>query len=288
MRQDNLLPTFRAPAGACDAHFHIFGYPTVYPYQDPKLRYKPPYAPLSEYMKTANRLGFERFVVVQPSAYGRDNSCLVDAMKELGVSKCRAIVDVDDDVSDTELEKLNALGARGVRINVSPIHPYEDGLADRLLKRIGRMEARCAEIGWQLDFLLPGWLTEHLIERMSKLKVNFTLAHMGMLLAKDGPNQPGLNRLIDLLVNGNGHCWIKLTAVYRMSKVPGYTDAEPIVHRLMDAALNRLIWGSDDPHASFADQVGSVELFNLLGEWAPDEASRKAILLDNPVKLYGF
>ena len=115
MRQDNLLPTFIAPAGACDAHFHIFGDTTVYPYQDPKLRYKPPYAPLSEYMKTANRLGFERFVVVQPSAYGRDNSCLVDAMKELGVSKCRAIVDVDDDVSDTELEKLNALGARGVR-----------------------------------------------------------------------------------------------------------------------------------------------------------------------------
>lgn len=288
MRQDDLLPTFRPPADACDAHFHVFGDSALYPYQDPKLRYKPPYAPLSEYMKTANRLGFERFVIVQPSAYGRDNSCLVDAMEKLGSSRCRAIVDVDDDVSDTELARLNALGARGVRINVSPIHPYEDGLEERLLKRINRMESRCLEIGWQLDFLLPGWLTERLLERMSTLKVNFTLAHMGMFLAKDGPGQSGLNRLVDLLVNGNGHCWIKLTAAYRMSKVPGYTDAEPIVHRLMDAALDRLIWGSDDPHASFADQVGSVELFNLLGQWAPDAASRQAILLDNPVKLYGF
>ena len=73
-----------------------------------------------------------------------------------------------------------------------------------------------------------------------------------------------------------------------MSKVPGYTDAQPVVQRLMDAAPNRLIWGSDDPHASFADQVGSVELFNLLGQWAPDAASRQAILVDNPAQLFGF
>ena len=288
MRQDDLAPTFRPPAGACDAHFHVFGDPAVYPYQDPKLRYKPPYAPLSDYLQTAQRLGFERFVVVQPSAYGRDNSCMVDAMKELGVARCRGIVDVADDVSDTELARLDALGVRGVRINVSPVHPYEAGLAERLMERIDRMEARCAAIGWHLDFLLPGWLTERLLDRMATLKVDFTLAHMGMFLAKDGPGQPGLNRLVDLLVNGNGHCWIKLTAVYRMSKVPGYTDAQPVVQRLMDAAPNRLIWGSDDPHASFADQVGSVELFNLLGQWAPDAASRQAILVDNPAQLFGF
>jgi 2-pyrone-4,6-dicarboxylate lactonase len=285
--KETTQPAFRAPPGACDAHFHVFWPAEQYPARDPKLRYKPPFAPLAEYRELAARLGFERFVFVQPSAYARDNSCMLDAMKEMG-GRCRGIVDVNEDAPDAELARLHAAGVRGVRVNVSPIHPREAGLAEQLLKRVERLEPRCAELGWQLDFLTPGWLTEELMPKLRRLKVDFTLAHMGMFLARDGAQQPGFRKLLDLLRTGDGRCYVKLTGVYRMSQAPGFADAAPMARALIEAAPERIIWGSDYPHLSFADKVGSIELFNLLGEWAPDAAQRRKILVDNPARLFGF
>jgi predicted TIM-barrel fold metal-dependent hydrolase len=271
--------------GACDSHFHVFGPADRYPARDPKLRYQPPYAPLEDYLGWAEKNGFERFVLVQPSAYARDNSCMLDAMKAIR-HPCRAIVDVDENAPDGLLADLHELGVRGVRVNVSPIHPREEGLGAKLEPRIDRLEARCAELGWQLDFLFPGWLTEEMLPRMARLKVDFTLAHMGMFLAKDGPGQAGFRDLIDMLKSSRGYA--KLTGVYRMSKAAGFLDAKPMAQALMSAVPDRLIWGSDYPHLSFADQVGSDELFALLADWAPDEAMRRKILVENPTRLFGF
>jgi len=271
--------------GACDTHFHVFGPADRYPARDPKLRYKPPHAPLEDYLAHARQMGFERFVLVQPSAYLRDNSCMLDAMRQL--PGCRGIVDIDEKAPDAELQKMHALGVRGVRINVSPIHPPEAGLAQKLLPRIERLDARCAELGWSLDFLLPGWLTAELLARMEKLKAPFTMAHMGMFLAKDGPSQLGFQRLIRMLKGKIGYA--KLTGVYRMSQVPGFADAAPMARALIEAAPERLIWGSDYPHLSFADQVTSEQLFALLKQWcAGDQLALQKILVNNPAKLYGF
>ena len=279
-------PAFRAPALSCDCHFHVFGPAERYPYGT-DLRYPPPLAPLSEYLALARHLGFERFVFVQPSAYGRDNACMLDAMREVG-ARCRGIVDVDENVPDARLEQLHSAGVRGVRINVSPVKTPEPGFAAKLLPRIERLDARCAEIGWQLDFLLPGWLTAELMGTLRVLRSRFTLAHMGMFLARDGVMQPGFQQLLALLRSGNGRCWVKLTGVYRMSTAAGFADATAMAVALIDAASDRIIWGSDYPHLSFADTVGSVELFNLLARWAPDEAVRQKILVDNPRQLFGF
>ena len=284
---DEGAPDFRAPPLSCDAHFHVFGPAERYPY-GADLRYAPPLAPLTEVRALAGKLGIERFVFVQPSAYGRDNRCMLDAMREVDPAVRRGIVDIDENVPDAELERLNALGVRGVRINVSPIAPREPGFSKTMLPRIERFDARFAEIGWQLDFLTPGWLTSELMPAMKKLKVDFTIAHMGMYLAKDGPQQRGFQDLIDMLKHGEGRCYVKLTGVYRMSAAPGFADAAPMARALIEAAPDRLIWGSDYPHLSFADKVGSVELFNLLGQWAPDEATRRKILVDNPQRLFGF
>ena len=275
----------RRAALICDAHFHVFGPPERYPARDPKLRYKPPLAPLADYLRLARKLGIERFVFVQPSAYGRDNACMLDAMREVG-GRCRGIVDIDEHVPDAELARLHALGVRGVRINVSPVHPIERGLKEKLIPRIRKLESRFVENGWQLDFLLPGWLTAELLPVLAELKVDFTLAHMGMFLAKDGPAQPGFRALLKVL--GSSRCWVKLTGVYRMSQQPGFADAAPLARALIEEAPGRLIWGSDYPHLSFADKVGSMELFNLLADWAPDEATRRKILVDNPARLFGF
>jgi len=257
-----------------------------YPYGT-DLRYPPPLAPLEDYLALCGLLGIERYVFVQPSAYGRDNTCMLDAMREVG-AKCRGIVDIEENAPDAELARLHAAGVRGVRINVSPVKPHTPGFSATMLPRIDRLHARCTELGWQLDFLTPGWLTSELMPVFKKLKCDFTIAHMGMYLAKDGVKQSGFQELLDLLRHGEGRCWIKLTGVYRMSVAPGFADAAPHARALIETAPDRIIWGSDYPHLSFADKVGSVELFNLLGQWAPTDAARKQILVDSPQRLFRF
>jgi 2-pyrone-4,6-dicarboxylate lactonase len=281
-------PDFRSPPGGCDAHFHVFGPAGRYPYDQADLRYAPPLAPLEDFLALARELGIDRFVFVQPSAYGRDNRCMLDAMREVGTQNCRGIVDIDENAPDAELSRLDALGVRGVRINMSPVKPFESGFAPKLLPRIARLAVRCAEIGWHLDFLTPGWLTTELMPTLRKLKLDFTLAHFGMFQSKDGVDQPGFRQLLELLRHGERRCWVKLTGAYRMSAAGGFADAAPMARALIEAAPDRVIWGSDYPHLSFADKVDSVELWNLLGKWAPDEASRRRILADNPQHLFKF
>ncbi len=279
-------PEFKVPSLSCDSHFHVFGPAERYPYGT-DIRYQPPLAPLADYLKLARQLGCERFVFVQPSAYGRDNACLLDAMREMGAT-CRGIVDIDEDAPDAELERLNRAGVRGVRVNVNPIKPPEPGFSKTMLARIERLDARLSGIGWMLDFLTPGWLTRELLPVMKRLKCRFTVAHMGMFLAKDGSKQPGFQEFLGLLRDRGERCWVKFTGVYRMSVAPGFADAAPMARALIEAVPDRIIWGSDYPHLSFADKVGSVELFNLLGKWAPDAAIRKKILVENPEQLFGF
>jgi len=283
-------PAFRAPPLACDAHFHVFGPADRYPHGgvNEKLRYTPPLAPLSDYLELAKHLGIERFVFVQPSAYGRDNACMLDAMREIGLKRCRGIVDVDENAPDSLLAEMNALGVRGVRVNVSPVKPPEPGFSATMRPRIERLDARLHELGWHLDFLAPGWLTEELLPIFAKMRCSFSVAHMGMFLAKDGPQQRGFQKLIDIVKNGDGRMWVKFTGTYRMGTLPTMADTLPMARALIEGAPNRLIWGSDYPHLSFADKVGSVQLFNLLGDWAPDETTRRKILVDNPAALFGF
>ena len=270
----------------CDSHFHVFGDRARYPVIK-ELRYEPPVAPLEDYLAHAKELGIERYVFVQPSAYGRDNRCMLDAMREVGPERCRGIVDIDEEVADSELEQMHALGVRGVRINVNPVKQAEPGFSKTILARIKKLDARCAELGWMLDFLTPGWLTRELIPTMKKLASPFSVAHLGMFPAKDGVKQPGFREFLDFHAR-HPSCWVKLTGVYRFSSDPQFKDSIPLARALIAAAPRRAIWGSDYPHLSFADKVTTERLFKLLGEWAPDEAARRRILTENPEKCFGF
>ena len=265
----------------CDSHFHVFGPPERYPYAG-DLRYKPPQAPSSDYLALARGLGMERHVFVQPSAYGRDNACMLDAMRELGPAKCRGIVDVDEHAPDIALERLHAAGVRGVRVNVNPIKAPAPEFSKSLLPRIQRLDARCAELGWMLDFLTPGWLTRELLPTLARLKSPFSIAHMGMFLAKE----PVPRDFVEFCKK-HPACWVKLTGVYRISTAPGFADAAPLAQALIAALPDRVIWGSDYPHLSFP-HVHTDELFALLKSWAPQESVRRRILEDNPARLFGF
>lgn len=282
-------PAYTAPRHACDAHFHVFGHEAQYPFDATDLRYKPPYTPLPAYLALARRLGFTRFVFVQPSSYGMDNSCMLDAMREMGPAVSRGIVHLDErTATDAEIADLHALGVRGVRINISPIRKPEAGLADALRPRIVALAERLRSAGWHIDFLLPGWLITELMPTLRALPVAFSVAHLGLFPASAGVDQGGFQEFLDLVDDGSGRCWVKLTGIYRFSTAPGFADVAPFAHALMERVPQQLIWGSDYPHLSFHDTVGSVQLYNLLGEWAPDPALRQRILADNPARLFEF
>ncbi len=283
-----LTPAFAAPTGACDAHFHVFGPRQKYPHVTTDLRYDPPYEPLDKYLALARRLGFQRFVLVQPSAYGLDNSCLLDAMAAIEPSLRRGIVHLDETKpNDATLANWHALGVRGVRINVSPVRQPEAGLADAIRPKIVRTGEICRELGWHIDLLLPGWLIGELMATLRSLPVAFTVAHMGLYPAKDGVKQKGFQDFLMLFRESKG-CWVKLTGVYRFSQDPTFADIRPFVDALIATAPDRLIWGTDFPHLSFHDRVGTIQLYNMLGAWAPDAALRKRILADNPARLFEF
>jgi predicted TIM-barrel fold metal-dependent hydrolase len=271
---------------ACDAHFHVFGPKERYPYSS-DLRYTPPSAPLEDYLAHARELGIGRYVFVQPSAYGRDNRCMLDAMRAVGTQSCRGIVDIAEDAPEAELERLDAAGVRGVRINVNPIKPPEPGFSMSLMTRIRTLDAKCAARGWMLDFLAPGWLTRELIPVFRDLKSRYSIAHLGMFPAMAGPQQPGFMEFVNL-VRGCERCWVKLTGAYRISLEPGFTDTVPLARALIAAAPGRMIWGSDYPHLSFSDRVDSRRLFALLEDWAPDKRVRVQILVENPLRCFGF
>ncbi len=278
-------PNFEVPSLACDTHFHVFGPKEKFPYGS-ELRYTPPLAPLENYLALADQLNMERMVFIQPSAYGKDNTCMLEAMYAVG-DNCRGIVDIDDDAPEEELERLNALGVRGIRINVSPYKTYEAGFSQKIISRVKPLAERAKRIGWHVQFLSPGWLVQELIPTLRELPIPYVIDHMGLFPAKNGIEQPGFRELLRLL--GEGQCWVKLTGVYRMSTdIPEFKDAAPFAQALVDTAPDRILWGSDYPHLTFDDKVDSLSLFNLLKVWVPDPTQRKKILVDNPINLFGF
>lgn len=284
MHEENVQPAYKAPPDACDTHFHVFGPLDKYPVAS-RSRYEPPYAPLDEYMELAKKLGIERLVFVQPSAYGTDNKYMLESMAKVNVP-CRGIVDIDENCPDALIESLHAQGVRGVRINTSPVAPHDPDRPRQLTNRVKTLERRTKDLGWVLEFLGPAWLTQAMMPLMRELEMNYILCHIGMFLAKNGPDQPGYEEMIELA--RSGRCWLKLTGPYRFAEAPEFAGSGEMVGKLTATVPDRLIWGTDHPHLSFADKVGSVQLFNLLGAWIPDEAIRRKVLVDNPAKLFGF
>ena len=286
---DGLEPAYAVPRNACDAHFHLFGPADKYPHVTTDLRYRPPDAPLAEYLTIARGLGFERFVFVQPSAYGLDNACMLDAMAELDPAIRRGIAHLDEtNARDADLARWHDIGVRGVRINISPIRKPEAGLAEALGPKIVRTAEICRELGWHVDLLLPGWLVVELMPTLHELPVAFAVAHMGLFPASEGPSQEGFRDFLALVGDGSGRCWVKLTGIYRFSQARGYADVKPFAQALIATAPEQMIWGSDFPHLSFHDKVGTIELYNKLADWAPDAATRQHILADNPARLFEF
>jgi len=272
-------------AGICDAHLHVFGPKEEFPVVAGAL-YEPPVAPLEAYLSVAQPLGIGRFVLVQPSVYGNDNRCLLGALDALGPTIARGVVDVGGLRPPDEL--LSDWHRRGVRAFRLHTHgPARPGVADRWVADLDRAAGMAADLGWHLDLLAPGWLTEALMPALARLNVDFCLAHLGLLAADDGMKWTGFQRLLNL-VREQPSCWIKLTGLYRVSTRADCADVAPMVEALAAAAPDRLVWGTDFPHVLAAGGIDTAtQLQRLLG-WIPAGPVRHKILWRNAARLYGF
>ena len=181
----------RSPLGPiCDTHLHIFGDRQKYPLAG-ELRSEPPDAPLERFLKEAEAEGVTRMVFDQPSHYGLDNSCMLDAIATVGLDRARAIAAVDaDTVTDAELEALDARGVRGIRVNFG-YRSTDRAITGQAAEQATKLAPRAAALGWHLEFLVPNWSLKELIPMLEKLPCDFSVGHMGVFAAALGVEQEG-------------------------------------------------------------------------------------------------
>jgi predicted TIM-barrel fold metal-dependent hydrolase len=285
--QGNYLPHLKQvktprvipPAGSCDCHCHIFGNQREFPLSSDRS-YTPGEASREDYLSMLSTIGFDRTVIVQPSVYGFDNSCTIGAVVAFGLHRARAIVQVPADVDAARLRELHAAGARGVRF----ITMAKGGAALDDLQAIAR---KIAAFDWHLQMYLPPETWEELTPVLRALPVQVVIDHMGQVTADRPDDDPGRRTILRLLESPR--FWIKLCG-YRVSAAGyPYADVAPWARRLVAAASDRCVWGTDWPHPNLQDHMpDDGELLDLFAEWVPGEAQRRAILVDNPVRLYGF
>jgi 2-pyrone-4,6-dicarboxylate lactonase len=272
-------PIFLMPSGAWDMHVHIFGPPDRYPHVE-KPHYTLPDGTLTQYRSLMPLVGIERFVLVQPSYYGTNNSCLLDTLIDVG-DLARGVVMIEPDISDAELDRLHLCGVRAVRLDLFKRAREPQAAVKRYIMETA---ARVAPLGWHLQFYAPGYVVRDLIGFFRTLQIDFVIDHMGYMLEEDGLRSEDFSALLDLLESG--HCYLKLSGAYRIAKQRGYEIVEPIAKAIVDRAPDRAVWGSDWPHISYSDR-DTGELVNLLERWAPSEGVRRKILVDNPNHLFG-
>ena len=239
---------------------------------------------LPAYEHMLQTLGIERAVLVQPSIYGTDNTVLLDAMARMG-SRSRGVAVVPDNVSDDELERLHQAGIRGVRVNVVDVAEAKGVIAMAPLEKLA---SRIRRYGWHVEFLMHADHFPQLDRLFANFPVDIVLGHLGYMKTDKGITNDGFQALLRLMKDGKA--WVKLTGPYRISTQPlPHPDTIEFAHALLDAASNRVVWGTDWPHVMVKGAMpNDGELADLLLDWVPDERLRERVLAENPAKLYGF
>jgi predicted TIM-barrel fold metal-dependent hydrolase len=269
--------TLKAPPLACDCHQHIFD-PVRFPFLRPGTESD---ATVADYRLLQRRLGTTRNVIATPKEYVNDNRVTLDAIAQFAPN-ARGLASVDPSITDAELESLKKGGMNGVRFLLL------GGDAAGTINKIQTLASRVNEMGWHIDF---GISADQIIAT-EDLLMNFpaviAIDHMARIPEPAGVNHPAyaiVRRLID-----KGRTWVKLSLAGGDSKVgpPAYTDVVKLAQAYVQAAPERVVWGTNWPHPNEATKPDDAMIFDLLSEYAPDEATRHRILVENPAVLYGF
>ncbi|MES2183865.1 MAG: amidohydrolase family protein [Pseudomonadota bacterium] len=279
--QEGARPHTPVPPDACDCHMHVYDgrYPAA-----AGARLRPPDASVADYRRLQQRIGTRRTVLVTPSTYGTDNRCMLVALAELGTA-ARGVAVVDAAVSDAELARLGALGVRGVRFNLSL------GSANTAAELLP-LAHRIAALGWHVQLLMAPDALCALAGVLRRLPVPVVFDHLGRIAPADAGRHPAHRLLLDLL--GTGRAWVKLSGGYIVS--PSHAVDDPALAALarsyIDAAPERVLWGSDWPHATASAGLhpmpDDAQQLDVLAGWSRDGRTLQGVLVDNPQALYGF
>jgi len=286
---------FDVPPGACDCHVHVFGDPKRYPFFSGRT-YSPETATTEELRQLLSALRLERVVIVQPSVYGADNSCTVDAIRELG-NRARGVAVIGEKTSDAELDALAKAGIRGIRLNLATAGITDPAAARQ---RFDGAAARAGSRNWHIQFNTQPSIIEALSTQLLASPVPLVIDHFGGATAARGLQQPGFAALVNLVKSGKAY--VKISgAADSVSQQGDLADVAPLARALVAANPQRILWGTNWPHPGSSPVTGrkSTDLalhvhtddgkvLNMLPVWVPDAATRKLILVDNPARLYGF
>ena len=271
-------PKLKAPANSCDCHHHI--YDAKYPV-DPRATLRPGDAFVGDYREFQKRIGTSRNVVVTPSTYGTDNRVTLNAVEAFGPT-ARAVVVVDDAVTDGELKRMHADGARGIRFNLAQAGATTPEMVEPLSNRVN-------ELGWHIQINATAAKIMEIMPILQRVPSPIVFDHLAHIPEPDGINHPLFGQIRALI--DKGRTWVKLSGAYQDTKIgpPTYADSTAVAQAYVKAAPERLVWGSDWPHPSEREnKPDDAVLFDLLLVWAPEEAVRHRILVENPAILYDY
>jgi D-galactarolactone isomerase len=269
-------PKLKLPANACDCHMHIYD-GGRFPPARPGARMQPD-AAVADYRLLQRRIGSSRTVVVTPAAYHTDNAVTLDAIAQLG-PQARGVAVVHPGVTDAELKRMADSGVCGIRFT-----QFDPRTAATTLDMIEPLARRVEPLGWHVQIHLRSDQIEAAADLLQRLPGTVVFDHLGRL--SGGVNDPAFTVIRRMLERGR--TWMKLSGAYMFGAPPTYTEALPIARAYIAAAPERVVWGSDWPHPTEAEKPDDAVLLDLLSDWAPDDAMRHRILVENPAALYGF
>jgi predicted TIM-barrel fold metal-dependent hydrolase len=288
-------PSFTVPKGACDCHTHVFGPANRYPWWSGR-KYTPPDASIADLLAHQRAMHFDRVVIVHPSPYGTDNSCTLDAIRQIGPA-ARGVAVIGPETSETELQDMHAAGIRGVRLNLETAGQHDPAVARR---QIEETAARVAPLGWHVQTYTSLAVLAPLHDAILALPTPLVVDHFGRAMAKDGVEQPGFDALLSLVRSGKAY--VKISGAHRVSdRAPDFPDLAPIARALLAANPDRIVWGSDWPHpgGGRGDRpIEAIEPFhpeddgrgvNRVAAWARGDLGLiRRVLVENPARLYDF
>jgi len=220
---------------------------------------------------------------VQPSTYGIDNRCFIDALGQLGVA-ARGVAVVDTEVKDAEFRALNDAGVRAIRVNF--VSPQTWGTTTP--EMLTTLAKRVDPLGWHVQILMTGDQIAKHEAVIRALSTKVVIDHLGRVPQPDGVRHPAFAAVRRMLEEGR--TWVRVTEPYEDSKLgPPYADSSEVARAYVQAAPQRILWGTYWPHPTQRDtKPDDALLVDLLSDWAPDEGTRRRILVENPVELFGF
>jgi len=281
-------PRFKLPAGAVDAHCHVFGPGADFPFA-PERKYTPCDASRQQLFALRDHLGVEKNVVVQATCHGSDNRAMLDALAH-SQGRARGVATVRRGVSDQQLQAMHDVGVRGVRFN------FVRRLVDFTPKEeLMEIAGRIAKWGWHVVVYFEAVDLPELWDFFTALPTIVVVDHMGRPDVRQPVDGPEFELFVRLM-REHANVWSKVSCPERLSvsgpkalngEQNAYLDVQPFARRIVREFPDRVLWGTDWPHPNLKDHMPDDGLLvDFIPHIAPTMELQRKLLVDNPTRLY--